>query len=401
MDRIINNRTPRTILLIHLLMIAVSAVLSFLIASALSDRILEDQIQAMLSVLGDGKFTALPDPDAVAKGEAFLKGYGISSRMDPVMMEYYHPLKMRLFWCLFLLSGGVSCISFHLSMRRFRKVYEDLDALREDCLQIAQMRQFSAGEYGEDFSCIRRVSDGVTKIAQQMHYLSVSLNRDKQFLKDFLTDFSHQMKTSLAVIRLNSDMLTDMEHLPEAQKAQLTSEIAIHLDGMETLVINALKLASLSADAIAYEKKDAPLSLTCEEAISRIQPMFREKGITLTFSPESEGIFPHDRAWMCEAVTNLLKNIADHSGADRAEMTLSVIPGAVKLCLSDNGKGIPQSEIPHLFERFGRKRNQSSMKSAGVGMAIAKQIIEAHNGEIAVYSQCGKGTKFEILFLKV
>ncbi len=400
MDRIINNRTPRTIILIHLLMLTVSAILSYLLACRLSDSIITDQIQAMLSVLGDGKFTALPDPDAVARGEAFLKGYGISSRMDPAMMAYAKPLKMRLFWCLFLLSGGVSCISFQLSMRRFRRMYDELEALHDDCIEIAAMKCFSAGEHGEEFSSIRRVSDGVTKIARQMNYLSASLNKDKQFLKDFLTDFSHQMKTSLAVIRLNSDILTDMEHLPEEQKAQLINEITLHLDGMETLVINALKLASLSADAIAYEKKDAPLSIVCEEAISRIQPMLREKGIALTFSPESEGQFPYDRAWMCEAVTNLLKNIADHSGADRAEMTLSVIPGAVKLCLSDNGKGIPQSEIPRLFERFGSKRNQSSMKSAGVGMAIAKQIIEAHNGEIAVYSQCGKGTKFEILFLK-
>ena len=81
-------------------------------------------------------------------------------------------------------------------------------------------------------------------------------------------------------------------------------------------------------------------------------------------------------------------------------MELTAIPGAVRLSIADNGKGMPQSEIPQLFERFGKKSGSAVMQSAGVGLAIAKQIIEAHNGEICVYSEIGKGTRFEILFLK-
>jgi len=121
--------------------------------------------------------------------------------------------------------------------------------------------------------------------------------------------------------------------------------------------------------------------------------------IAFTFPNIQEILFSHDAVWLCEAIGNLLKNAADHSGCCEIRMELTKIPGAVKLCIADNGKGIPQSEIPTLFDRFGKKSNNATMQSAGVGLAIAKEIIEAHNGEICVYSEMGRGTRFEILFL--
>ncbi len=399
-DRLINNRAPRRMLLLFVIFLLAAAGGSFLLATHLAEHILSGQIKAMLSVLGGGSFTAPPDPDAVATGEASLVQYGIHTGMEPRLMEGFAPLRMHLFWSIFLLSGGLGMLCLLLSLRQLRPIYRDLEEIRIECLRIAEGNAAIVGQHGEDFSCIRRVCDGINLIAVRMGHFSNRLWKEKQYLKEFLTDFSHQMKTSLAIIRLNSDMIADMESLPPEEKARLSDEILLHLDGMETLVISALKLAKLGADAVVYEMNEPDLAETCEDALRRISPLLRSKEIAVSVETEPEIVFLHDRTWLREAIENLLKNIADHSGCRKASLSIEGIPGAVKLTITDDGVGMEQSEIPRLFERFGKKSNNATMQSAGVGMAIAKKIIEAHRGGITVYSSPGAGTRFEILFLR-
>ncbi len=400
MDRIINNRAPLRIFLYFAIFLILAAAGSLLLSEKLAETIMRGQIGAMLSVAGGGDFTGLPDPGAIAQGEAALTQYGIYSGMEPQLMEGFAPLQRLLFWSLFGFSGGLGLLVLVLSLRELRPIYRDLEVLSEECLEIAGELRGHAGLHGEEFSHIRRVCDGINRIAERMAHLSGQLRRDKQELKEFLTDFSHQLKTSLAILRLNSEMLADMDSLPTEEKARLSDEILLHLDGMETLVIESLKLAKLGADAVIYEKTCPDLAGTCEAAARRISPMLREKQIALGFTPGDVPDFLHDRTWLCEAVENLLKNIADHAECRNASLALEGLPGAVKLTITDDGKGMEQREIPLLFERFGRKSNNATMQSAGVGMAIAKKIIQAHGGEITVYSKPGEGTRFEIIFLR-
>ena len=97
---------------------------------------------------------------------------------------------------------------------------------------------------------------------------------------------------------------------------------------------------------------------------------------------------PHDRIWMCEALTNLLKNAVEHSACTEIVIRLTALPGAVKLCVCDNGQGILLQEIPHLFDRF-RVRPGSEPQNTGIGMAIAKEVFRAHGGAVTVWSQPG------------
>lgn len=399
-DKLINNRSPKIILFSFLLLFLAAVVSGWFIAGTLADHILHEQIAAMLSVAGGGKFTGAPDPDAIRKGEELFRIYGVDAGMHPSLMAGYEALRLKLFAALTAMAGILCLAGCLLSLRQVGKIYDQLENLRKDCFDIAEQLKDRADLYGEDFGCVRRICEGVNLISRRMQHLSASLYSERQFLREFLTDFSHQMKTSLAVVRLNNDMLAQFEHLPQEKKQLLADEITLHLDSMETLVLSALKLAKLEADAVSYEKKNADLSHTCRTASDRLRPLMRKKEIRMDVPDMQEVIFPHDAVWLCEAIGNLLKNAADHSDCRNICMELCEIPGAVKLCITDDGKGIPQAEIPKLFERFGKKSNNAVMQSAGVGLAIAKQIIEAHNGEICVYSEEGRGTRFEILFLK-
>ena len=106
-----------------------------------------------------------------------------------------------------------------------------------------------------------------------------------------------------------------------------------------------------------------------------------------------------DKGWLCEAIENIIKNSADHSECTEITAELTQNPAMTTLAISDNGKGIPQEEIPKLFERFSSGSRDTSMYSSGLGMSIAQKIVRAHSGEILVYSEIGKGTRFEFVFL--
>ena len=121
---------------------------------------------------------------------------------------------------------------------------------------------------------------------------------------------------------------------------------------------------------------------------------------TFSLDAADEGLLRHDPVWMEEAIGNLIKNAVDHARCSRISLHLETIPGAVKLIVSDDGCGIPQQEIPHLFEHFGHKRKGHDVRSVGIGLAITRQIIEAHGGVLAVYSEPGHGTQIEILLFK-
>ncbi len=399
-DRFINNRSPKILVLSFFVFLLLSAFGSWWFSGLLADRLIHEQIASMLAVSGGGSFLEAPDPQAIAEGEAIFHEFGVRTDMEPSLMPGYEQVRLQLFA---VMLGGASllCVVWLIiSLLQVDRIYCQLEALRRECMTIAEALGGQASYRGEDFGCVRRICDSVNLLAKRMSYLSVSLRNEQTFLRDFLTDFSHQMKTSLAVVRLNSDMLSELEHLPPERRQLLTEEIMLHLDGMETLVISALRLGKLEAGGVVYERTETDLALTCRMAAQRLQPLLRKQQIRLELDDIRPVAFPHDPVWLCEAISNLLKNALDHGTCSTITMELSEIPGAVKLCITDNGKGIPQAEIPHLFDRFRKKSNHASMQNAGVGLSIAKQIIAAHRGEICVFSDSGQGTCFEILFLR-
>lgn len=370
---------------------------SWWISGCLAKHFVGEQVHFALHILGGGRFLDAPAEEYVTAGEAVISAYGIDRNIDPRMLDSFSEIRMELFGGILILCLAVILFVSLIAFLEQMKTCHQLEKIRQDCTELAEQMKTSASPRGEDFSCIRRVSDGVNLLAKRLSYFREMLVEERSFQKEFLTDFSHQMKTSLAVIRLNTDMLTEMQ-LSEEKQQQLMAEVSSHLDGMQEMVISALRLAKLNAGAVVYEKETTDISRTCQEALRRLSPVFRERKITIEAKLSSDIQLHHDRLWLCEAIENLLQNCAEHGECTQLVIALENLPGAVKLTISDNGRGIPQSEIPHLFERF-RKKDRGMGKNFGVGMEIARKVIEAHKGSVSVYSEENKGTEFEIIFL--
>ena len=398
-DKLINNREPKRMLLMFAVVLLLAAGAWYLISGAVADAAMSERIRGALAFSGGQRFTDVPDDEYVQKGAELAANYGISADMSPRLLGGYSELRTRIFLYGFGALAAADLIWLIFGLSQLFRVYSGMEKVRLQCLELSEKLGEAPGVIGDDMSCIRRLSDSVALTSRRLGYINSELADARNDIADFLADLSHQLKTSLAVIRLNSDILAEVDDIPPERRTQLTDEMTGNIDGMEELVLAALKLAKLNAGAVEYELEVQPLAETCRESVKRISPLLRENGIkTELFCPE-EISFPHDRAWLCEAIENLIKNAADHAECSIIRVEAESLPSAVKLSITDNGRGIPQEDIPRLFERFGKATKGRNMTSVGIGLSIARKIAAAHGGDITVYSDEGIGTKFVLTFL--
>lgn len=403
-DKLVNNREPKRLIAFFVLIVLASAVVGFIVSERIADRIVGEQITAMLDTAGgvgkdDFRFTDT-DGKYAAEGEEMFTKYGISADMDPQLMNNRDRVRNTVFAAIFGTSLLLSLLWLILSLRQVGGIYDTVEKIRQNCINIT-WNSDSDTFITEDTGCIGSLSYAVSLMSRQYTFLADKAERERTALADFLTDFSHQIKTSLSVVRLNTDIMLGMDKLSAERRDELADEIERNTDSMESLVKSALRLARLNSGAVEYKMEELPLNNTCASAIRRLSPLLRDRSISVELIELSgEIVMKHDRLWLCEAVENLIKNCADHSECTEINVTLERTPTAVTVSVSDNGKGIPQSDIPHIFERFGRPRNDITMNSVGIGMSVAQKITEAHNGEIIVYSEVGHGTRFDMVFIK-
>lgn len=382
-DKFINNSPPKKTVLVFLINVAFSALISLFISGKIADYIIHEQIKAYLSA-----------------DSGNLDIYGIRPDMPAKLMPEWAEYRNKFFIIIFSAMGFCSVVWLIFAVHEFFKIYDELEIISRECRKSADKLNNAIHLHGNDADCIRRISESAELLVSRMCYLNNCLEHEKSYLRGFLRNFSHQIKNSLAVIRLNTDIVAETENLPSERIEELNDEIRLNLDAIELLVIQAIKLARLEAKTVQYNMKNLCFADTCRTAIKRIAPAMRNGNITVTTDLPKNIMLNHDKGWLCEAIENILKNSADHSDCTEIRMELEENPAMVKLSMIDNGNGIPQKDIPTLFEPFAKKSNDMRMRSAGLGMSIAQKIVRSHGGEIIVYSEVGKGSRFEFVFIK-
>lgn len=405
-DKLINNRAMIYHILFYVAMVGVSVLAGFVISELLAEKLTRIQLEAVLSGMGkasEGVFSNLtksPVSEDIATGEALMENYGIDRNSNPRLFECFFIIRNIIWLAVSVCLSAMSTLWLVVSLRSISSIYDNLELMRLECIRISELMENTHETVGDDFSCERRLSDSIALISQRMTYFTDNLKKEKSSLKEFLSDFSHQLKTSLAVLRLNNDMLTEIDNLSEDKRQSLYCEMHDQLCSMENLIKSALKLAKLNADAVEYKMEKASVYDTCRMAVKKITPLLEEKSIGISLRCDCDTEISHDNVWLCEAFENIIKNAYDHAQCSEITVSLESNPISITVSIADNGVGIPQEEIPSVFERFSSRNRDISMNCTGLGMAVAQKIIKAHNGEILVFSEKNKGTRFEIIFLK-
>ena len=169
---------------------------------------------------------------------------------------------------------------------------------------------------------------------------------------------------------------------------------------METLVQSLLKITRLDAGTIVFEKTEQNVAELMRDVKRRFDYRAAEEGKAFTCSGAEDVTLVCDRSWMQEAVGNLVKNAFDHTRAgDAIELSWARAAQMVTIRVRDTGRGIHPEDLPHIFKRFYRSRFSTDTQGIGLGLPLAKAIVEANGGSIEADSELGQGTTFTMRFL--
>ncbi len=225
-------------------------------------------------------------------------------------------------------------------------------------------------------------------------------NQDKINLKKSLQDISHQLKTPLtsSIIMLDNiidDLENDIEIKPEFIK-----KVKKDISKISFLIQSILKLSMFESNTITFIRKEIPVKKIINSSIENIENLCDLKNIKIVVKDRSKNKIYCDYRWQVEALTNILKNALDYSFNDSiiiVEVDKNNTYTQIKI--KDFGKGMSEDETINIFKRFYKGKNSSS-DSNGIGLSLAKAIIEKDNGRVIVNSLKGEGTTFSIKYFK-
>jgi len=220
----------------------------------------------------------------------------------------------------------------------------------------------------------------------------------KEFLWDTISDISHQLKTPIAALNIYNGIL-QQEAADTATVQEFTALSEQELDRIESLVQSLLKMARLDAGAITLEQSPENLSELLEHIRGQYSFRAEQEGKEIDLEGDEQASLLCDRTWMTEAIGNLVKNALDHTEqGDRILVRWQQSPCLTQITVEDTGSGIHPEDLYHIFKRFYRSRFSKDTQGIGLGLPLAKSIIEAHRGSIEVHSELMTGTTFIINF---
>lgn len=235
---------------------------------------------------------------------------------------------------------------------------------------------------------------------------AVAVIRDKteetkleKLKSDFIANVSHELRTPIAMLQGYSEAIIDGVVTTEEERIDMIRVIYDESQRMSRLVTDLLDLARMESGHMTLYKEEVPLVTVIERMTHKFDQTAKEKHVQLQietdFSDETFISIDEDR--IEQVLTNLIDNAIRHTPAD-GSVTVSMIneQNYAKIQVSDTGQGIPQDDLPYVFERFYKadKARTRSKGGTGLGLAITKNIVEAHNGRISVDSAEQQGTTF-------
>ncbi|NMA75515.1 MAG: HAMP domain-containing histidine kinase [Bacteroidales bacterium] len=343
------------------------------------------------------------DSESVEAGQALLKKYGYNSNNILFDIE---SIKETLSFNtgLSILFSGIICIIlifiFHLFLRnQYRRINEVTNYAKQ-----VQAQDYSLDIRDNSEGDISMLKNEIYKITTMLREQAESLKKDKLGLSNSIADISHQLKTPLTSLFVLNDLLASNPD-PDT-KQEFLQRIDSQLERMQWLVSSLLKLSKLDAGTVEMKKEAISARTLTERALESLKVQIDQKDIEVLIGSESDGKpaldmdFTGDFNWTLEAVTNILKNCVEHTPTGgQINISFENNPIYHAIIISDNGVGIDKEDLPHIFQRFYKGKNASD-DSIGIGLAMAKAIVNEQNGDITIKSEPGQGTTFTIQFFK-
>ncbi len=239
----------------------------------------------------------------------------------------------------------------------------------------------------------------VEQLATMLQAKTETEHQAKEFLKKSISDISHQLKTPLAALTMYQEIIADEPEHPDTVR-EFSAKMSVSLKRMEYLIQAMLKITRLDTGNITFEKQNLPMADLISQSIRELTTRAERENKQILVDGDAGQQLVCDRDWTCEAIGNIVKNALDHTDpGGTVRIHWEHTPAMLRIFITDNGSGIAPEDIHHIFKRFYRSKRSLDTQGIGLGLPLAKSIIEGQGGIIAVQSDPGTGTTFTLSFL--
>lgn len=325
-----------------------------------------------------------------------LEEYGIDLELDSLVLKNEEVIKTSIIINVFLLLIFILIlVIFYFQYlknhnRELSNITNYLESINEGNYKL----EIDTNQ--EDY--LSTLKNEIYKITVMLKEQASNSKNDKLALKTSLEDLSHQLKTPLTSISIMLDNISNV-NIDSKTKQEFIKDIRREVLNISFFVNTILKLARFDANTITFSKTSFLISKLLQEAIKNVSMLADLKNIKIVVTGSNEYILG-DFKWQVEAITNILKNCIEYSNSDSL---ITINYGENKLYsyikIQDRGIGMDKEDLKNLFIRFYKGKNSKS-DSVGIGLALAKTIIEHDNAYISVDSKKGEGSVFVIKYMK-
>lgn len=271
------------------------------------------------------------------------------------------------------------------------RICDDIDRiLRSD--DMIQFDEFREGE-------LSVLSAEIHKMTIRLREQNAALKNEKQFAREALEDISHQLRTPLTSVMMILGLMRSPE-LSDRSRMEYLRDLYDLLARMKWLIETMLSLSRIEADAVRFASETVFCRELIRQSVDAVSVTAELKGVDIVTDTEGEPVFTGDIHYTSEALVNLLKNAVEHTpSGGTVTITAKGNNISANITIADTGEGIPEKELPHIFERFYRS-SEYTKNGFGIGLAFAKKVINAQDGKLRASNRKPEGAVFEISFFK-
>ena len=355
------------------------------------------QVKEEYPDLDENKLMSIINSDKVDL--SLLKKYSINIDEDSLILENKKEYHKSLFINIVFLM--ITIIILILAFLRFNsKKDKEINEITKYIEEINRKNyKLNIDEMSEDELSI--LKNEVYKTTIMLKEAAENSNKEKLQLKDSLSDISHQLKTPLTSILIILDNLIDDPDMDKEIREDFIRDIKMEITNISFFVQSILKLSKLDTNTVDLIEEKTYIKDIVDEVVKNLSTLCDLRNIKIITKYKENTKIICDFRWQVEAFSNIIKNCIEHS-KDNTNILLEVDENNVysQVVIKDNGTGIEKEDLPHIFERFYKGKN-SSNESCGIGLSLAKSIIEKSNGDINVESEAGKGSVFTIKYFRM
>lgn len=353
------------------------------------------EIKAEYPEIDTNKLVKILNEDKLEYKSDLLKEYGIDIQNESISLSNQHIINKML------ISFGIISILYVLSITISILIYNTI--INKKIHKITNyVEEINKKNYKLDIlsnkeNSISLLQNEIYKTMVMLKEAADNSSNDKIQLKDSLSDISHQLKTPLTSISIMLDNIIDDPDMKSDVREDFIIDIKREINNINFLVQNILKLSKFDANTINFASEYILVKDIVDESVKNVLALSDLKNVRVEVKCDKSMKIKGDFKWEIEALTNIIKNSIEHADPE-STVTITTIDNRIFgiISIKNTGKSIPKKEITHIFERFYKGEN-SSKDSVGIGLALAKTIIEHDGGTISVESKDNE-TEFKIKY---